>query len=76
MYNVSIYDKNKRLVAEYEDIHTINYTDDLIESISISGNELLTHKFPTAYNYQLLSDTGNYSIDKSIIGTFEVVKTF
>lgn len=35
---------------------------------------MLTHYFPTDCNYQLLSDSGNYSIDSSVIGTFEVTK--
>lgn len=74
MFQVSIYDKSKRRVAVYDNIHTINYVNVLGESVSVSGEELLTHVFPTSYNLQLLADSGNYCVDASIIGTVEIVK--
>lgn len=55
----------KKLISVYERIHTV---------ITITGEEMLTHHFPTDCNYQLISDNGNYSIDSSVIGTFEVTK--
>lgn len=72
MYRIQIYDKSKKLIATYERIHTVKYVEIYGEPVTVSGIEMLTHKFPTSVNYQLLSDDGNYSIDKSIIGTFEV----
>lgn len=74
MYKVSIYNKSKKMVAVYDKIHTIKYVDILGEIITVSGEEIMTHNFPTTRNYQLLSDDGNYSIDESIIGTFEITK--
>lgn len=74
MYRVSIYNKSKKLISVYERIHTIKYTDILGETIAVSGPDMLTHNFPTDVSYQLLSDCGNYSIDESVIGTFEVTK--
>ncbi len=74
MYRVSIYNKSKKMVAVYDRISTIKYSDFLGDVIVVEGEEILKHSFPTSCNYQLLSDNGNYSIDKSIIGTFEVSK--
>lgn len=74
MYIVSIYNKSNKQVATYEGIHTIKYSDLLNEVTTVVGEEILTHDFPTSCSYQLLSDNGNYSIDDSIIGTFEVTK--
>lgn len=75
MYKISVYSKSKKLIAVYDRIHTIKYTDFLGETITVSGEEALTHFFPTDCTYQLLADDGNYSIDSSVIGTFEVSKT-
>ncbi len=74
VYRVSIYDKSKKLVASYEKIHTIKYIDAALDQCVVSGNEIASHFFPTSTAYQLLSDDGNYSIDASIVGTFEVNK--
>lgn len=74
MYRVSIYDKSRKKIASYERIHTICYINIIGENISVSGEEMLTHSFPTDRNYHLLSDDGNFSVDKSIIGTFEITK--
>lgn len=74
MYKVSIYNKSKKMVATYEQIHTIKYTDILGETIVVTGEDILTHSFPTSRNFQLLSNDGNYCIDSSVIGTFEVKK--
>lgn len=74
MYRVSIYDKSNRQVSSYDYIHTIKYLDLFGETHTITGEEILTYKFPTSCSYQLLSDTGNYSINKSIIGTFEITQ--
>ncbi len=74
MYKVSIYNKSKKIVATYTDIDTVKYIDILGDSISISGDKLLTHEFPTNVDYHLFSKNGNFSIDRSVIGTFEVVK--
>lgn len=73
MYKVSIYNKAKKLISVYERIHTVKYTNGFTETI-VTGEEMLTHYFPTGCFYQLLSDNGNYSIDASVIGTFEVSK--
>lgn len=74
MYNVSIYDKSKKLICTYENIHTIKLLNGMREVV-VTGDELLSYYFPTIeWNYQLVSDNGNYSIDSSIIGTFEVTK--
>ena len=62
------------MVATYLDIHTVKYIDFLGDSISVTGEDLLTHEFPTSRDYHLFSKDGNYSIDHSVIGTFEVVK--
>lgn len=74
MFKVSVYNKSKKMVAVYERIHTVNYTDVTGDVTTVSGEELLTHNFPTSCNYQLLSNDGNYSIDESVIGTFEVTR--
>lgn len=74
VFQVAIYDKSKKRVAVYENIHTINYVDVFGDALSISGDELLTHVFPTSCNLQLLSDGGNYCIDASIIGTVEITR--
>ncbi len=74
MYRISIYYKSKKLISVYDSIHTVKYTDVLGDTIEITGSEMLTHHFPTDVSYHLLSDQGNYSIDKSVIGTFEVTK--
>ena len=73
MYKVSIYNKSKKLISVYERIHTVKYSNGVIDTV-ITGEEMLSHYFPTNCNYQLLSDSGNYSIDSSVIGTFEVAK--
>lgn len=72
MYRIQIYNKSKKLIATYDRIHTVKYVDVFGEPVTVSGVEMLTHNFPTFVNYQLLSNDGNYSIDRSIIGTFEV----
>lgn len=74
MYTVTIYDKSKKHFKTYYNIHTIKYFDQLIECdwITIMGNDILSHHFPLNCTYQLLSDSGNYSIDAAIIGTFEI----
>ncbi len=74
MYRIQIYNKSKKLISTYERIHTIKYWNVLGEETVVSGPEILTHRFPATMNYQLLSDDGNYCIDKSVIGTFEVSK--
>lgn len=74
MYKVSIYNKSKKQVAVYDRIHTIKYLDILGEIVTVTGEEMLTHSFPTTCNYQLLSNDGNYSIDESVIGTIEITK--
>lgn len=76
MYTVKVYDKSKKLIETYRDIHTVVYVDVLGETITVTGVDLLTHFFPTYCSYQLLASNGNYSIDKSIIGTFEVTTAF
>ena len=48
------------------------YIDTLGEKNIVTGDDLLTHYFPPYNSYQLLADKGNYSIDKSVIGTFEI----
>lgn len=73
MYKVSIYNKSNKQVAVYERIHTIIYNDFIGENV-ITGDNMLTHHFPTNFNYHLLSDSGNYSIDESVIGTLEISK--
>lgn len=75
MHRVTIYNKSNKQDDFYEHIHTIRHVDALGETQIITGDELLTHEFPTHCSYQLLSDSGNYCIDKSVIGTFEVTKT-
>lgn len=75
MFQVAIYDPKKRLIATYANIHTIKYLDVLSETVTVSGDEMLTHWFPSDVNYHLYSDDGNYSISKSVIGTFEVTKS-
>lgn len=72
MYTVTIYDKSKKYFKTYEHIHTIKYFDLLKDWVSLSGDEILSHNFPCLSNYQLISDYGNYSISKSIIGSIEV----
>ena len=74
MYTVTIYDKSKKIFKTYHSIHTIKYFDRLIEHdwISVSGNDILTYHFPLNFTYQLLSDRGNFSIDSSMIGSFEI----
>lgn len=73
MYKISIYNKSKKLISVYERIHTVKYSNGFEDTI-VAGEEMLSHYFPTDCNYQLLSDSGNYSIDSSVIGTFEVTK--
>lgn len=74
MYTISVYDKSKALIATYEHINTINYQNKYMIDVTVSGKELLKHKFPTDCDLQLLSDNGNYSISSSIIGTFEILR--
>lgn len=74
MYKIQIYNTSKKIISTYDRIHTVKYKDLLGEPVIVSGSDMLTHEFPTSVNYQLLSDEGNYSIDKSVIGTFEVKK--
>ena len=71
MYTVEVYNKNKKLIETYHNIHTITYIDTLGEKNIVTGDDLLTHYFPPYNSYQLLADKGNYSIDKSV-GTFEI----
>ena len=68
MYTVEVYNKNKKLIETYHNIHTITYIDTLGEKNIVTGDDLLTHYFPPYNSYQLLADKGNYSIDKSVIG--------
>ena len=72
MYTVEVYNKNKKLIETYHNIHPITYIDTLGEKNIVTGDDLLTHYFPPYNSYQLLADKGNYSIDKSVIGTFEI----
>ena len=72
MYTVEVYNKNKKLIETYHNIHTITYIDTLGEKNIVTGDDLLTHYFPPYNSYQLLADKGNYAIDKSVIGTFEI----
>ena len=72
MYTVEVYNKNKKLIETYHNIHTITYIDTLGEKNIVTGDDLLTHYFPPYNSYQLLADKGNYSIDNSVIGTFEI----
>ena len=72
-YSVLIFDTSARHIKTYHDILKIQYFDILDSWIDVPKSEFLTYKFPTDCNYQLLSEKGNYNIDKSIIGTFEVV---
>lgn len=72
MYNIKIFNKSKKMVDTYRNIETVKYLDILGEDIIVSDEEMLTHAFPTNTNYHLYSKDGNYSIDASIIGTFEV----
>lgn len=74
MYRVSIFDKNKKHVCSFEKIHTVKYCDVLDDEYVVTGDDLLSHHFPTNVNYQLLADDGNYSVDASVIGTFEVIR--
>lgn len=74
MYRVQIYNKSKKLISTYERIHTVKYCDIINGDVVVTGSDLLSHNFPASVSYQLLSDVGNYCIDKSVIGTFEVTK--
>lgn len=74
-YKVSVYNKSNKQFATYDKIHTINCVNGLgdVEE-TITGEDMLTHTFLTGYDYQLLSDTGNYAISSSVIGTMQVEK--
>lgn len=74
MYTVTIYDKSKRIFKSYPHITCIKYFDQIDEWISVSDDEILVHTFPLTCNYHLLSASGNYAIDSSIIGSLEIVK--
>ena len=71
-FTVLIFDTSVKHIKTYHDIKKISYIDALGELICVSDYDFLTYKFPTDCNYQLLSENGNYNIDKSVIGTFEV----
>lgn len=73
MYKISIYNKFKKLISVYDRIHTVKYSNGFEDTI-VTGEEILTHYFPTDCNYHLLSDNENYSINSSVIVTFEVTK--
>lgn len=72
MYNVTIYDTHKKIFKTYEHIHTIKYFSLLQDWESITGEEILTHKFPCLCSYQLIGNDRNYSIDRSIVGSVEI----
>ncbi|MDE7202596.1 MAG: hypothetical protein K2O91_12020 [Lachnospiraceae bacterium] len=72
MYNVTIYDKSKKIFKTYKDIHTVKYLQYPEDWISVTGEEILTHNFPCLCSYQLIGNNKNYSIDKSIVGAIEI----
>lgn len=72
MYNVTIYNVNKKIFKTYNHIHTIKYFSVLQEWESVSGEEILTHTFPNFCSYQLIGNGRNYSIDKSLVGSVEI----
>ncbi len=75
MYIVTIYDKSKKKFRSYQHITSIEYLtvyDD--DWIAVSGEEILSHFFPSDAGYHLMSDTGNYSIEHSLVGSVEVEK--
>ena len=53
MYTVEVYNKNKKLIETYHNIHTITYIDTLGEKNIVTGDDLLTHYFPPYNSYQL-----------------------
>lgn len=76
MYTVTIFDKTKKIFKTYHDITQIMYFDIVDDWVSVPESNFLTHAFPTNCSYQLLSNSGNYNIDSSIIGSFELEKEF
>lgn len=45
MYTVEVYNKNKKLIETYHNIHTITYIDTLGEKNIVTGDDLLTFSF-------------------------------
>lgn len=72
MYVVSIYNKSGSFIREYVNVRAVNYIDKHAGNVSVFGEGLMTHRYPTDCDMQLLSDGGNYCISGSIIGIFEV----
>lgn len=77
MYTVNIFDTSRKIFRTYRHINEIKYFDQISEEwVSISGSELLSHSFMSEFcqSYHLFSSSGNYTINYSLIGTFEVEK--
>lgn len=75
MYTVTIYDKSKRKFKSYHHIFSIEYLTLYDEEwVTVSGEAILSHPFPTNAGYRLMSDAGNYSIESSLVNSIEIEK--
>ena len=72
MYRITIYNLQKKVFKTYEHIHTVKYFSVLQNWDTFTGEEIMTHQFPCLCSYQLIGDNGNYSIDRSIIGSLDI----
>ena len=73
MYTVSILDKSKKIIRTYKHINKITYSD-YIDDVTVSEEEMLSHRFPLDCTLRLYSSVGNYVISSDIIGTLEIEK--
>lgn len=75
MYTITIYDISKKKFRSYQHISSIEYLQPFDDDwTKVSGEEILSHHFPSGAGYHLMSDTGNYSIGSSLVGLIEIEK--
>jgi len=58
---------------EFNGIKKITYSNS-IDTVSLEGDEIFNHEYPTCYNLHLYSDKSSYTVDKKNISIIEVIK--
>lgn len=73
MFTVTVLEKSKMILRTFQHINRITYSN-LVEDVVLEGDAILSHNFNSVSTLHLYSETGNYTIDASIIGTSEIEK--
>ena len=78
LYTVTVFDKKDKKFNTYRHVQSINYGDDLSrhgEITTVSGDEMLTHRFDLRYDMHLVfADQRNVVISSTLIVSLDITQ--